>query len=40
LLSAEVTPVMHAELSFNEVRETHRMMEAGENFGKIVMSLQ
>lgn len=40
LLAGQVAPVIHAELNFKDVCEAHRMMEAGENFGKIVMLMQ
>lgn len=39
LLSKQVEPVMYAEVPFTKVGEAHRMMEAGENFGKIVMTV-
>jgi NADPH:quinone reductase-like Zn-dependent oxidoreductase len=37
LLAKQVEPIMYAEVPFANVREAHRIMEAGENFGKIVM---
>ncbi len=40
LLLGQVAPVIHAELNFKDVSEAHRMMETGENFGKIVMHVQ
>jgi NADPH2:quinone reductase len=39
LLSKQVEPVMYAEVPFTKVGEAHRIMEAGENFGKIVMTV-
>lgn len=39
LLSKQVEPVMYAEVPFIKVGEAHRIMEAGENFGKIVMTV-
>ena len=39
LMAAQVAPVIHAAVPFARVSEAHRMMEAGENFGKIVMSV-
>lgn len=39
LLARQVEPVIYAEIPFAKVREAHRIMEAGENFGKIVMTL-
>lgn len=39
LLSGNVEPIIHAEVPFSQASEAHRMMEAGENFGKIVMGM-
>jgi NADPH:quinone reductase len=39
LLAKQVEPVMYAEVPFAKVGEAHRIMEAGENFGKIVMTV-
>ncbi len=39
LLARQVEPVMYAEVPFAKVGEAHRIMEAGENFGKIVMTV-
>jgi len=39
LLARQVEPVMYAELPFAQANEAHRIMEAGENFGKIVMTV-
>ena len=39
LLANEVAPVMYAEVPFAKANEAHRIMEAGENFGKIVMTV-
>jgi NADPH2:quinone reductase len=39
LLAKQVEPTMYAEVPFANVREAHRIMEAGENFGKIVMTV-
>lgn len=35
--AGDVTPVMHAVVPFSEVVEAHRLMEAGDHIGKIVM---
>lgn len=40
LLTGDVEPIIHATLPFSQAREAHRMMEAGENFGKIVMTVE
>ncbi len=39
LLARQIEPVMYAEVPFAKAGEAHRIMEAGENFGKIVMTL-
>lgn len=39
LQEREVEAVIHAVLPFTQVAEAHRMMEAGENFGKIVLTV-
>lgn len=39
LLAKQVEPVMYAEVPFAKAGEAHRIMEAGENFGKIVMTV-
>lgn len=39
LVSGAVEPVMHAVVPFAEVREAHRILEANENFGKVVMTV-
>ncbi len=39
LLAKQVAPVMYAEVPFAKVGEAHRIMEAGENFGKVVMTV-
>ncbi|WP_276118864.1 NAD(P)H-quinone oxidoreductase [Pararhizobium qamdonense] len=38
LEDGEVAPVMHAIVPFSEVAEAHRLMEAGDHIGKIVMT--
>jgi NADPH:quinone reductase-like Zn-dependent oxidoreductase len=35
----DVAPVMHAVVPFSNVVEAHRLMEAGNHIGKIVMTL-
>ncbi len=37
--SGALKPVIHAVVSLSEVREAHRMVEAGEHFGKVVMNI-
>ncbi len=32
-----ITPVIHAVLPLAEIREAHRMFEAREHFGKIIL---
>ena len=39
LLAKQVEPVMYAEVPFAKAGEGHRIMKAGENFGKIVMTV-
>ncbi len=39
LAAGALKPVMHATLPFAEIREAHRIMEANENFGKLVLTL-
>ena len=38
LEDGDVAPVMHAIVPFSEVAEAHRLMEAGDHIGKIVMT--
>jgi putative PIG3 family NAD(P)H quinone oxidoreductase len=40
LAAGAVKPVVHAALPFAEVRRAHAMMEANENLGKIVLTLE
>ncbi|OLP53108.1 NAD(P)H-quinone oxidoreductase [Rhizobium rhizosphaerae] len=37
--AGEVAPVLHAVLPFEEVAQAHRLMEAGDHIGKIVLTL-
>jgi NADPH:quinone reductase len=37
LVSREVEPAIHAVLPFGQAVEAHRMLEAGDNFGKIIL---
>lgn len=37
LARGEIEPVIHAVLPFEEAQEAHRMLEAADNFGKIVL---
>jgi NADPH:quinone reductase len=39
LESGDIAPVMHAVVPFTQVVEAHRLMEAGDHIGKIVMTL-
>ena len=39
LATGAIRPIIHGVLAFAEVREAHRVMEANENFGKLVLSL-
>ena len=39
LEAGEVAPVLHAVLPFEEAAEAHRLMEAGDHIGKIVLTL-
>lgn len=39
LSAGAIGPVMHATLPFSEAREAHRIMEANENFGKLVLTV-
>ena len=39
LAAGTLRPIVHATVPFGEVRHAHRMMEADENFGKIVLTL-
>lgn len=39
LVSGEIEPAMHAVLPFSEAVEAHRMLEAADNFGKIVLKM-
>ena len=34
----DIAPVMHAVVPFTKVAEAHRLMEAGDHIGKIVMT--
>jgi NADPH:quinone reductase-like Zn-dependent oxidoreductase len=34
-----VRPIVHATLSLDQVQEAHRIMEAGEHIGKVVMAV-
>jgi len=38
LEDGDIAPVMHAIVPFSEVAEAHRLMEAGDHIGKIVMT--
>jgi NADPH:quinone reductase-like Zn-dependent oxidoreductase len=33
----ELTPVIHTVLPLSEIREAHRLFEAREHFGKVVL---
>ncbi|KQV43602.1 MULTISPECIES: NAD(P)H-quinone oxidoreductase [unclassified Rhizobium] len=37
--AGEIAPVMHAVVPFAEVAEAHRMLEAGDHIGKIVLTM-
>jgi NADPH:quinone reductase len=39
LAAGAIKPVIHATLPFDEIREAHRIMEANENFGKLVLTV-
>ena len=39
LAAGTIRPVIHASVPFAEVRRAHAMMEANENFGKIILAL-
>lgn len=39
LSSGRLRPVIHAVLPLSEVREAHRIVESGEQFGKVVMTV-
>lgn len=39
LASGTITPVIHATVPFAEVRRAHEIMEANENLGKVVLTL-
>ena len=38
LEDGDIAPVMHAIVPFSKVAEAHRLMEAGDHIGKIVMT--
>ena len=37
LASGRIEPAIHAVLPFDKAVETHRMLEAGDNFGNIIL---
>ena len=39
LAAGSIRPVIHASVPFAEVRRAHEMMEADENFGKIILTM-
>ena len=39
LAAGSIRPIIHASVPFAEVRRAHEMMEADENFGKIILTL-
>ena len=40
LADGTITPIVHATLPFDQVRRAHEMMEANENFGKIILTVE
>ncbi len=39
LASGVIAPTIHGVLSFNDAMEAHRMLEAADNFGKLILSM-